>query len=285
MSHFEPQGLGWQPSAPDFRDYSPNSPEVAALVERLRAGGGGRSAAAASVDLREYFVDVYDQRTLNTSTAHATAGLVEYFERRAHGHLLRPSRLFLHQNALKLAGLSGNCGVDLRTTLKAMVRFGLPPEQLWPYDASAMSKQPAPFLYSFTDPYRAAVYVRLDGHRTSPEQCLQNVKAFLSAGFACAFGFSVPNSLTDDGEITYRPTFDSLYGGQALIAVGYDDRWLRSSRGALLVRSSWGVQWGQKGYGWLPYAFVEEQLAIDFWTLLHPAWMDSGEFDVPQIAS
>ena len=52
-------------------------------------------------------------------------------------------------------------------------------------------------------------------------------------------------------------------GGQALLAVGYDDRWLRSSRGAILVRSSWGTGWGQQGYGWLPYAFIEEQLAVD----------------------
>jgi C1A family cysteine protease len=67
------------------------------------------------------------------------------------------------------------------------------------------------------------------------------------------------------------------------LAVGYDDRWLRGSRGALLVRSSWGPAWGEAGYGWLPYAYVEERLAIDFWTLVHDDWIASGEFDVPDI--
>jgi C1A family cysteine protease len=68
-----------------------------------------------------------------------------------------------------------------------------------------------------------------------------------------------------------------------VIAAGYDDRWLRGSRGALLVRSSWGSEFGENGYGWLPYAYVEEHLAADFWTLFHPDWITSGEFDLPEV--
>jgi C1A family cysteine protease len=111
------------------------------------------------------------------------------------------------------------------------------------------------------------------------------VKAFLAAGFVVAFGFSVPTTLPADGNIAYRPTFDALLGGQALLAVGYNDRWLSGSRGALLVRSSWGPQWGEQGYGWLPYAYVEEQLAIDFWTVLCADWIESNEFDRPSLPS
>jgi C1A family cysteine protease len=109
------------------------------------------------------------------------------------------------------------------------------------------------------------------------------VKSLLAAGFPAAFGFPVPNSLSDDGNIPFRPTFDSILGGQAVLAIGYDDRWLHGSRGALLVRNSWGTEWGEGGYGWLPYAYVEENLAVDFWTLLHPGWINSGEFYVPDL--
>jgi C1A family cysteine protease len=126
-------------------------------------------------------------------------------------------------------------------------------------------------------------YVRLDNRKSTGIQNLQTVKSFLAAGYPAAFGFAVPNTLSDDGNIPYRPTFDSTAGGQAMLAVGYDDRWLRGSRGALLVRSSWGERWGEDGYGWLPYAYVEENLAVDFFTLFQPGWIHSGEFDAPQM--
>lgn len=280
MAHFEPAGFGWLPSMPDFRDDEPASPSAGAVLRPLGEPAG---AQVASVDLREYFVDVYDQQSLNASPANACAAMVEYFERRANGRLLRPSRLFLYQNTLRLAGVSGDVGADLRTTLKAMIRCGIPPERLWPYEIDRFAQQPDPLLFHYDQPYRELRYVRLDSLRSSGIRNLRMVKGFLAAGFVSAFGFGVPNSLSDDGQIPYRPTFDSIVGGTAMLAVGFDDRWMRGSRGALLVRSSWGAGWGEAGYGWLPYAYVEEHLAVDFFTLLHPDWIASGEFAAPRL--
>ena len=284
MAHFEPSGFGWLPSAPDFRDYTPESPEVAELLGQLRDAGAHPPPNSASADLREYFLDADDQLSLNASTAHACAAMAEYFERRSSGRLLRPSRLFLYQNALKLSGAVGNVGLNLRVAIKAMIRCGAPPERYWPYEIGRLSASPEAFLYSFRAPYDGAVYVRLDERKTNGSATLATVKSFLAAGFPVAFGFSVPSSLCDRGNIPYRPTFDSIIGQQAALAVGFDDRWLSGSRGALLVRNSWGHAWGEAGYGWLPYAYVEERLACDFWTLLHADWIRSGEFDLPQVA-
>jgi hypothetical protein len=66
----------------------------------------------------------------------------------------------------------------------------------------------------------------------------------------------------DHPEVPYRPRFDSFRGGQVVVAVGYDDRRLPGNQGAILIRSSWGTQWGQSGYGWLPYSFVTGPLQI-----------------------
>jgi C1A family cysteine protease len=95
------------------------------------------------------------------------------------------------------------------------------------------------------------------------------------------FGVPLPEITSTAAEIEYRPTFNSIGGGQCLIAVGYDDTWLGASRGALRIRNSWGSQWGDEGYGWLPYAFVERGLARDFWTLLRPDWLAAGEHTHP----
>jgi len=48
--------------------------------------------------------------------------------------------------------------------------------------------------------------------------------------------------------------------------------------GALLGRNSWGTSWGMQGCGWLPYRYVTEGLAVDWWTVVKQARVDTGRF-------
>jgi C1A family cysteine protease len=74
-------------------------------------------------------------------------------------------------------------------------------------------------------------------------------------------------------------------GGHAVVAVGYDakiliknEMWDKDTKGALFIRNSWGVEWGEKGYGYLPYDYVTTGLAEDCWTLIQQGWIDTGQF-------
>ena len=66
-------------------------------------------------------------------------------------------------------------------------------------------------------------------------------------------------------------------GGHAISAFGYDDE-----KGALLIRNSWGEEWGENGYGWLPYEYVLQGLVQDFWSVLKQDWIDTGLFVVQE---
>ena len=97
------------------------------------------------------------------------------------------------------------------------------------------------------------------------------------------FGFSVYSSMPaigeGKGEIPYPRPGDRLEGGHAVVAIGYDDgKTIGKEKGALRIRNSWGTAWGDAGYGWLPYAYVENGLAVDFWSLVEAGFVDTELF-------
>lgn len=120
------------------------------------------------------------------------------------------------------------------------------------------------------------------GH--SPENILAEIKKSLAAELPAMFGFSVYNSIPAVGDgnldIPYPKRGDTLEGGHAVLAVGYDDdKKINGETGAILIRNSWGTQWGDKGYGWLPYKYVLNGLADDFWSLVKADFLDTDLFN------
>ena len=114
-------------------------------------------------------------------------------------------------------------------------------------------------------------------------------KTILPAGIPSMFGFTVYSSISQTGttgKIPYPVSGEKIKGGHAIAAVGYDDNMKikntnpasPETKGAFLIRNSWGTGWGSAGYGWFPYDYVLKGLAEDWWSLIKNEWIDTGEF-------
>ena len=294
-------GMGWLPDYPDFRDYTVDRDEVAPRLARLGqkeavkvmltkvgVADPAKVSIPTSMDLRGWCAPIESQGALGSCTGNAGVGLVEYYERRAFGRHIDASRLFLYKATRNLLHWTGDTGAFLRTTMAAMVLFGVPPEEYWPYIIADFDKEPSSFCYAFAEDYQAIQYFRFDPPATPKDLLLKRIKSFLTAGLPSMFGFTVFSSIEqarDDGKIPYPCRGERILGGHAVVAVGFNDETKIKNTtcgvettGALLVRNSWGIGWGDKGYGWLPYEYVLRGLAIDWWSLLKKEWVDTKEF-------
>ncbi|MBE9011223.1 cysteine protease [Pseudanabaenaceae cyanobacterium LEGE 13415] len=237
------------------------------------------------VDLSFWCSPIEDQGTLNACTAHAGVALVEYFERRSFSQYVDASRLFLYKTAQKLMQREGDSGASVRETMKAMVLFGVPPEQYYSYDEANFDAEPDAFCYAYAQNYQAIRYFRLDDSQLHPGELLAQIKLTLASGFPCMFGFTVYDSIehpaTPKGHIPYPKQDNKREGGHSVVAIGYDDyKQVKNAPqpGAILIRNSWGTSWGEQGYGWLPYDYVLNGLARDWWSLLKSEWIETGSF-------
>jgi C1A family cysteine protease len=275
-------GPGWRADLPDVRDVTPATPEIKQALQKLRRRRAARSALPATVDLREYCLPSTDQAGLQSTSVHAVLGLLGYFERRATGRAFSGSARFLYRTARRLDGIAGDNGVSLRTTFKALARFGCPPERFWPEDAARYDDEPDGTAFGFARETAGLRYVRLDDRGAAGADVLTRIKRYLAAGWACVCGAAVPSGAHERGDLAFPTRFDEPVGGAAFTVVGYDDAYrIRSTKGALIVRGTWGARFGDGGYGRLPYRYVEDRLAVDFWTVWKPEWSASGEFDQP----
>lgn len=250
------KGTGWIPDEFDRRDFTPDSPAVKATFKNFKLW-----EVSNKIDLREYCSPIEDQGDLGSCTAHAIIGAMEYLEKFQEGTSQDYSRLFQYYvTRRKIEGNVGDTGATIRGSIKAVVEYGAAPETCWPYNTWRYDIDPAVECYRAATKYQALTYVSLRG--------IDEIKTTLFHNIPVAIGFTVFDNLEYGPEVPL-PFGATEIGGHAVLLVGYDDDIVIDGEvGAFIFRNSWGKDWGDDGYGYLPYWYFKNDCAEDFWAIL-----------------
>ena len=242
---------GWLPDLPDYRDHRYAAPrKVLAKLPR-------------KVDLRAHCPPVLDQGELGACTAHAIANAHRYDQiRQKARNAFLPSRLFIYYNERVMERTVGeDAGAMIRDGIKSIAKQGACPENLWSYDIRKFTRKPPAKAYREAERHQAISYQRV-------ERSLTQMKGCLAAGTPFVFGFSVYESFESPrvartGNMPMPGRGERSLGGHAVLAVGYDD-----AKQVFTVMNSWSERWGDKGYFYMPYAYLADtNLADDLWAI------------------
>lgn len=212
------------------------------------------------IDLRSKMSPIVNQGNLGSCTANAIAsGLREYLELKEQGTYVALSRLFLYWYERDMEGtIDEDAGAAIRDGMKVLKSIGVCPEVDFPYDISKFTTTPSAKAEADSAEYKIAQYSRVTN--------ITALKTSLAASYPVVIGFSVYSSfesdaVTETGTVPLPKSGEELLGGHAVLAVGYDD-----STSSVICRNSWGADWGDKGYFYLPYTFWSKSLVMDMWT-------------------
>jgi C1A family cysteine protease len=215
------------------------------------------------VDLRDKCPAPYDQGKLGSCTANSLAFCYHYDElKQNESSIFTPSRLFIYYNERDIEGnVSSDAGAEIHDGIKVINTIGVCSENIWPYDISKFATKPDDNCFEEAHKHKSIEYNAI-------EQNLDQIKACLILGFPIAFGFIVYESFESEqvastGIVPMPKPNEKVLGGHAVAIVGYDD-----TKQLFIVRNSWGVNWGDQGYFYMPYEYVlNVDLANDFWTI------------------
>jgi C1A family cysteine protease len=215
------------------------------------------------VDLRPGCSPIQNQDQLGCCTGFAIVGALEFDENKQREAFVKLSELFVYFNERDFEGdINEDGGAQIRDGIKLIARLGVCQESLWPYNEERFRDRPS--LEAFQDGlnHRAIAYKRVIVEQDQFEHAL-------AAGYPIVMGITVFESFESDAVaangLVPMPNIqtEECMGGHAVLAVGYDRK-----RRLVIVRNSWGPDWGDHGYFYLPYEFMfGSGLVSDAWTV------------------
>jgi C1A family cysteine protease len=164
--------------------------------------------------------------------------------------------LFVYYNIRKTYNeTESDSGGYLRDGVKSVQNEGICSEKLWPYDINKFSVEPDKICYEDGQKRLLKNYRRLTK--------INDILDALNNNIPVVFGTEIFVDFYDLNQHNYvislpKENQDSK-GGHAMCFVGYD-----LEKKLLLVKNSFGTEWGDAGYCWMPFDYFNEY-CYDIW--------------------
>ena len=206
--------------------------------------------SSSSIDLRSNFTSIRNQGPIGSCLSHALVSIYEYFLR-CNG-LSAPdlSEMFLYYNARAIDGkVNEDVGSTLQASMNSLAEYGICDEREWPYVPDNLSVKPsdAAYMDAQTRKVKTSLNVALD---------VDAIKSALEDGFPVAISVNLFESFTTGvrGFIPVPSTEEKQseeHGRHAMVICGFSDE-----EKVFVVRNSWGLDFGDAGYCYMPYAYI-----------------------------
>jgi C1A family cysteine protease len=205
------------------------------------------SKLPSKVDLRPYMSPVEDQGLIGSCTANATAGAYEYLMWWHKQTVFDISRLFLYYNSRAIENAEElDNGAMITDVMQSLHDQGVCSENSWPYIENKFTQRPPQNCYEEAKQYTISKYEFVDLD-------LNTWKSVLAEGYPIIFGVNTYDAFDNprNGFISMPRNTSGDPGPHAMCCVGYSD-----PDRVFIVRNSWGHQWGDGGYCYIPYDYM-----------------------------
>lgn len=212
-----------------------------------------------SIDLRGEFAPIKNQGKIGACTVFSVTSIFEYIIKKNAQKDPDLSEAFVYYNIRKAQGKEGeDIGSSYQDVIKSMGTDGICLEKLCPYSEDLTA---APNQEAYDDAKHRRILKALN-----VDIDVNAIKSAIYEGYPVAISLKVFESFSStinsgqgsnvqsNGFVSY-PTDEELastdFGYHAMVIVGYSDEGKY-----FVVRNSWGVNFGDKGYCYIPYSYI-----------------------------
>jgi hypothetical protein len=220
----------------------------------------GAGAPATSADLTPHVSRVLDQGGTSACVGMAFAAAIAIRASAAGVTIPFPSAMGIYALARQIDDPNAypipDEGSQPSAAVRAMNQLGIVAESRWPQDVDPVDPVPFDVLKAGCDAVLTGSY----GIIGSGPARLALIKQALTSGYPVTFAMPVDRAYEDIvSSATYMAGTAIDLGTHCQTIVGYRDDYQ-----AVRVLNSWGAGWGDRGYAWVSYAWMQSDRLFDF---------------------